>query len=106
VEAAVRFRAGWNRRTSMNQERKDGTDDSGRVTRDQEVLPDNQVTPDAKGLAQVYGDADRTATDDTVTPPGPVDAAAIEYVEENFTVREAGHGERYLEENPRPDAAE
>ncbi|EMY32671.1 hypothetical protein D477_018931 [Arthrobacter crystallopoietes BAB-32] len=84
----------------MNQERKDNADGSGRVTRDQEVLNEGEVTPDAKGLAQVYGDADRTVLDDPVTPPGPVDAAAIEYIEDNFTVRDGGHGERYLEEAP------
>lgn len=90
----------------MSQERKENAETEGRITRDQEVLAPGEVTPDAKGLAQVYGDADRSVLDDPVTPPGETDAAAIEYVEENFTVREAGHGERYLEEAPREDAAE
>jgi hypothetical protein len=90
----------------MSQERKENSDDEGRVSRDEEVLAPGEVTPDAKGLAQVYGDADRTNTDDPVTPPGPVDAAAMEYMEEKFTVRDAGHGERYLEETPESEATE
>ncbi len=64
-----------------------------------EVLEPGEVTKDAKGLGAVFGDADRTNTDDPVKIPGAADAQAIKDLQENFTVYEH-EGQRYVEENP------
>jgi hypothetical protein len=80
-------------------DREDHDKTLGETVRDEEVLPPGEIPPDAKqGLANVYGDADRTAIDDPVSEPGPVDAAAIEHMEQHYSVRETGSGERYVEE--------
>jgi hypothetical protein len=71
----------------------------GETSRDEELLPPGELPADAKkGLANVYGDADRTAIDDPVSAPGPEDAAAIEHMEQHFRVGETESGERYVEE--------
>ncbi|MGM0928147.1 MAG: hypothetical protein ACQEXN_00360 [Actinomycetota bacterium] len=80
-------------------DRKDRDETPGGTSRDEEVLAPGELPPDAKqGLANVYGDADRTAIDDPVSEPGPEDAAAIEHMEQHYSVRETGSGERYVEE--------
>lgn len=66
----------------------------------EEVLAPGEVTKDAKGLGAVFGDADRTNTNDPVKSPGAADAQAINDMKENFTVYEH-EGERYVEENPK-----
>lgn len=66
----------------------------------EEVLAPGEVTKDAKGLGAVFGDADRTNTNDPVKTPGAADAQAINDMKENFTVYEH-EGERYVEENPK-----
>jgi hypothetical protein len=85
-------------------DRKDRDETAGETSRDEEVLPPGELPPDAKqGLANVYGDADRTAIDDPVSAPGPEDAAAIEHMEQHYSVRETESGERYVEETVLPE---
>lgn len=80
---------------------RDGEDKQARGSRGgDEVLAPGEVTKDAKGLGAVFGDADRTNTDDPVKTPGGADAQAIKDMNENFTVYEH-EGERYVEENPK-----
>jgi hypothetical protein len=85
-------------------DRKDRDETPGETSRDEEVLAPGEIPPDAKqGLANVYGDADRTAIDDPVSAPGPEDAAAIEHMEQHYSVRETESGERYVEETVMPE---
>jgi hypothetical protein len=81
-------------------DRTDREDKQGEETsRDEEVLAPDEIPADAKkGLANVFGDADRTVIDDPVSAPGPEDAAAIEHMEQHYSVRETESGERYVEE--------
>ena len=85
-------------------DRKGHGETPGDTARDEEVLPPGEIPPDAKqGLANVYGDADRTAIDDPISEPGPEDAAAIEHMEQHYSVRETESGERYVEETVLPE---
>ncbi|MCG2621164.1 hypothetical protein LVY72_04460 [Arthrobacter sp. I2-34] len=69
--------------------------------RDEELLPHRQPASSSQGLGKVWGDADRGALDEPVKEPNAIDAAAIEDLEENYTVYEDDEGERYIEEDRR-----
>jgi hypothetical protein len=67
--------------------------------RDEELLPPGEPASSSQGLGKVWGDAERTAPDEPVKEPNARDAAAIEDLEENYTVYEDEDGERYIEED-------
>ncbi len=68
----------------------------GEVTQD-EVTQD-EVTQDAKGLGAIFGDADRSASDDPVKPPSEAEAASMAEMDKKFTSHESESGEKYLTE--------
>lgn len=68
-------------------------------TRDEELLDEDKPASSSQGLGKVWGDAERTAPDTPVKEPNARDAAAIQDLEENYTVYEGEHGERYIEED-------
>ncbi|MFD1210870.1 hypothetical protein ACFQ36_02285 [Arthrobacter sp. GCM10027362] len=70
-------------------------------TRDEEILTPDEPTSASQGLGRIWGDAERSgsAADEPVKEPNERDAAAIQDLEENYTVYEDAEGERYIEED-------
>ncbi len=72
-------------------------EDENRRGSSEELAP-GEVTRDAKGLGSIFGDADRSASDDPVKPPSEAEAASMAETDKKFTGHESESGEKYLTE--------
>ncbi|MDJ0355917.1 hypothetical protein [Paenarthrobacter sp. PH39-S1] len=72
-------------------------EDENRRGSSEELAP-GEVTQDAKGLGAIFGDADRSASDDPVKPPSEAEAASMAEMDKKFTSHESESGEKYLTE--------